>query len=129
MFGGYTYLDARVLPTASPAVAGGRFPNVAEHSFALLSTYRLFPGFTAGGQLFYTSARYGGSTVASTATLPGYWRFDLTAKAAITSKVELQVNVLNLTDRVYYDAIYRSAAPFAYIAPGRSALATLRFRL
>ena len=119
VFGGYTYLDARVLATTNPPVAAGPFPNVAANSFAMLTTYRLFDGLTVGGQAFYNSARYGGSTVAGSATLPGYWRFDLTAKATITSKVELQVNVLNLTDKVYYDAIYRSAAPFAYIAPGR----------
>lgn len=129
VFGGYTYLDARVLATTNPPVAAGPFPNVAANSFAMLTTYRLFDGLTVGGQAFYNSARFGGSTVAQTATLPGYWRFDLTAKATITSKVELQVNVLNLTDKVYYDAIYRSAAPFAYIAPGRSALATVRFKL
>jgi len=33
--------------------------------------------------------------------------------------------VLNLTDELYYDALYRSATPFSYIAPGRSALVTL----
>ncbi len=129
VFGGYTYLDARVLATTNPPVAAGPFPNVAANSFAMLTTYRLFDGLTVGGQAFYNSARYGGSTVAGSATLPGYWRFDLTAKASITCKVELQVNVLNLTNKTYYDAIYRSAAPFAYIAPGRSALATVRFKL
>ncbi len=129
VFGGYTYLDARVLPTTNPVVAGGPFPNVAKNSFALLTTYRLFDSITVGGQAFYNSARYGGSTIASTATLPGYWRFDATAKANITSKIELQINVLNLTNKTYYDAIYRSAAPFAYVAPGRSALATLRIKL
>jgi catecholate siderophore receptor len=34
-------------------------------------------------------------------------------------------NVLNLTDETYFDALYRSATPFTYIAPGRSALLTL----
>ena len=129
VFGGYTFLDAKLLPTTNPVVAGGPFPNVARNSFAMLTTYRLFDGFTIGGQAFYNSARYGGSSIAGTATLPGYWRFDATAKATITSRIELQVNVLNLTNKTYYDAIYRSAAPFAYIAPGRSALATLRVKM
>ena len=40
----------------------------------------------------------------------------------------MRVNVLNLTDKVYYDAIYRSSTPFAYIAPGRSAMVTLTGR-
>ncbi len=129
VFGGYTYLDAKVLPTTNPVVLGGPFPNVARNSFAMLTTYKLFDSFTVGGQAFYNSARYGGSTIAQTAMLPGYWRFDATAKASVTSKIEVQLNLLNLTNKTYYDAIYRSAAPFAYEAPGRSALATLRFKL
>ena len=129
VFGGYTYLDARVLPTTNPPVAGGRFPNIPDNSFSLLSTYRVFGGVTVGGQATYNSARFGGTTVADTATLPGYWRFDATLKASVSSRVELQLNALNLTDRVYYDAIYRSAAPFAYEAPGRTVLGTVRVKL
>jgi catecholate siderophore receptor len=33
--------------------------------------------------------------------------------------------VLNLTDKRYYDAIYRSGTPFSYVAPGRSAFLTV----
>lgn len=123
-FGGYTYLDARVLESTNASEVGGRFPNVPKHSFSLLTTYALTDRLSIGGQAFYASTRYGGSNVAGTASLPGYWRFDATARYRVTSNVEFRLNVLNLTNKVYYDAIYRSGTPFAYVAPGRSALLT-----
>ncbi len=129
VFGGYTFLDARVLATSNPPVAAGAFPNIPRDSLAVLTTYRLFRGVTIGGQASYNSRRYGGPTIAGTANLPAYWRFDATAKASLSSRVELQLNLLNLTDKTYYDAIYRSATPFAYVAPGRSLLATLRVKI
>ena len=105
------------------------FPNIPKHSLALLTTYKLFDWLSAGGQANYNSRRFGGSTIGGTANLPGYWRFDATARATVTSKIEVQLNILNLTDKTYYDAIYRSGTPFAYVAPGRSALLTVRFAL
>ena len=46
-----------------------------------------------------------------------------------TEWLEARVNVNNLTDKRYYDAIYRSGSPFAYIAPGRSAFLTLAVKM
>lgn len=129
VFGGYTYLDAKVRRSTNPAEVGGRFPNIAKNSFALLTTYKLVEGLTIGGQANYNSRKFAGANVAGSGSVPGYWRFDATAKASISSNVEVQVNVLNLTNKTYYDAIYRSSTPFAYVAPGRSALATLRVKL
>ncbi len=129
LFGGYTYLNAKVLPTVSPPQAGGVFPNIPKHSVAMLATWQIIDGFTIGGQANYNSERYGGSTIGGTATLPAYIRFDATARVKVSSKAEVQLNVLNLTNKTYYDAIYRSSTPFAYVAPGRSALLTLRVAL
>ena len=57
--------------------------------------------------------------------VPGYVRFDAVAKYRFNDRFELRANVVNIADRTYYDAIYRSGTPFAYIAPGRSATLTL----
>ncbi len=129
VFGGYTFLDAKVLATTNPPVAAGTFPNIPRHSAALLTTYVLTDDLTIGGQATYNSVRYAGSTIAGIGSLPAYWRFDATAKLKVSARAEVQLNLLNLTDKVYYDAIYRSATPFSYIAPGRSLLATLRVKI
>lgn len=130
LFGGYTFLDAEVMETVVDGVVvqrGGAFPNVPKHSFSLLSTYEIVDGLALGGQVFYSSARYGGSSIAGTPELPGYWRFDATARWRVSKHFEARLNALNLTDKTYYDAIYRSGTPFAYVAPGRSVLFTLSF--
>jgi catecholate siderophore receptor len=122
LFGGYSYIDARVTESPNPAQVGGRFPNVPEHSASLLSTYEILPGFQLGGQVFHAGRRYGGATVAGAASLPPYWRFDAMARWRASNRVEVRLNLLNLADETIYDAIYRSATPFTYVAPGRSAL-------
>ena len=124
VFGGYTYLDARIRSSGTPANVGRRFANVPEHNFSLLTTYRLFDSLTIGGQAYYRSRVYGEATNVD-ASIPGYWRFDAVARYKLTSKIEARVNVLNVADKRYYDAIYRSGSPFSYVAPGRSATFTL----
>jgi catecholate siderophore receptor len=57
--------------------------------------------------------------------VPGYARLDAVARWKPLSWLEARLNVNNVTNKRYYDAIYRSASPFAYIAPGRSAVLTL----
>ena len=53
------------------------------------------------------------------------WRFDLFGGYQISDNVGVSFNLLNATDELYYDALYRSATPFSYVAPGRSFKVTL----
>jgi catecholate siderophore receptor len=78
-----------------------------------------------GGQVFAQSKITGEATTVN-ASIPGYVRFDAVAEFHPTDNLELRLNVLNLTDKRYYDAIYRSGSPFSYIAPGRSATLTAK---
>jgi len=123
-FGGFTYLDAEITDSLDSTNVGSRFPNVPKYNVSLLSTYQLTDWLMIGGQAYYQSKLHGGTYASTTATVPGYWRFDAVARVKPSSNTEVRLNVLNLTDKRYYDAIYRSSAPFAYIAPGRSATLT-----
>jgi catecholate siderophore receptor len=126
LFGGYTWLDATVTQSiADPAAEGQRLANVPEQTAALLASYTFLPGFEVGAQVSYRSEVFGGSLIPNAGKLDSYVRFDAVARARLAPGLNLRINVLNLTDKVYYDAIYRSGSPFAYIAPGRSAYATL----
>ncbi len=79
VFGGYSYLDARIVDggfsalTAAavgarpaqivyvPSVNTGRqFPQTAKHSFTLWSNYAVTPALTIGGGAFYSSRVFGG---------------------------------------------------------------------
>jgi catecholate siderophore receptor len=39
-----------------------------------------------------------------------------------------QLNVINITNELYYDAVYRNATPFAFVAPGRASYLTLNWK-
>jgi catecholate siderophore receptor len=129
LFGGYTFLDAEIVQSADPTIVGKRFANVPRHSFALLANYAATERLLLGAQATYRSRIFGGTLDANGNSLPGYWKFDLVGRYRLTDRVELRANVTNLTDKRYYDAIYRSATPFSYVAPGRQATvsATLTF--
>lgn len=121
VFGGLTWLDAKVRKATVKANEGARFPNVPEYSLSLLTTYALTNKLTIGGQAYYQDEVHGGLNVAGASTIPGYWRFDAVARYQLAKAAELRLNVLNLTDKTYYEAIYTSNTPFSFVAPGRSA--------
>lgn len=125
IFGGYTYNDARIVSSTIVDNVGRRFSNIPLHSANLLATYLVTSRVEIGGQAHYQSTVFGGTLAAGSAHIPGYVRFDLIARWKPTDRLEARVNVNNLTNKTYYDAIYRSATPFAYVAPGRSGFVTL----
>lgn len=125
LFGGVTLLDTEI--TSSPIVGqvGAPFPNVSETSFALTSRHDITDRLYLGGAAVYASEKFGGTITAGTTRAPGYWRFDLFGGYELRDGVELSFNLLNATDELYYDALYRSATPFSYVAPGRAFHVTL----
>ncbi len=129
LFGSYTYNDATITASANPANVGRRFANVPQHSGSLLMTYALTSRVQIGGQVYAQDKVYGGSQAAGTSQLPAYVRFDAVARWRPIDALELRLNVLNVLDKTYYEAIYRSSSPFAYVAPGRSAMLTATIRL
>ncbi|WP_420606324.1 TonB-dependent receptor [Novosphingopyxis sp.] len=125
LFGGYTYLDAVITKAADPEQQGARFANVPRHSASLLATYQLTDAFMLGGQATVRSEIFGGTQAAGDTRVPGFVRFDAVARYDIGNALQVRLNVLNLTDELYYDTLYRSGTPFVYVAPGRSALVSL----
>ena len=57
-----------------------------------------------------------------------WWRFDAFAEYKLTDNVELRVSGLNLTNELYYDAIYQAADSFAFVAPGRAGYLTIKVK-
>ncbi len=124
---------------------GKPFPQTAKHSFTLWADYKVLPGLTIGGGAFYSSRVYGnfsdnraatqtaaGVVTVSPATriiarsVPDYWRFDTRIGYTINDKLDVSVNIQNLTDKTYFNQVFTNH--YAAIAPGRSAFATLNFK-
>ena len=125
LFGGYTYLDATIRRAADPAQQGARFANVPRHSASLLATYDATDRLMVGGQVTARDRIFGGTQAAGDASVPGFVRLDAVARFNVASSVQVRANVLNVTNTLYYDTLYRSGTPFVYVAPGRSALVSL----
>jgi catecholate siderophore receptor len=125
--GGLTMLDARTVSAPIASRVGAKFPNVAKTSFGLMNRYFVTDDLSLGESSTYNSRRYGGVAAANITFIPSYWRHDLFAKYDIQDGLELSVNVLNATNKLYYDGLYSSSAPFVYVAPGRSVLVKLEY--
>lgn len=128
LFGGFTWLDTEVVSSPVPSQVGQALPNVAERSFSLQARWQWTGRLSVGATAIHASEISGGTVVATQTRIPSFWRGDLFAEYTIDDNLSLRLNVLNATDEVYFDTLYRSATPFVYIAPGRSAFATLEYQ-
>jgi catecholate siderophore receptor len=97
--------------------------NVAHQSFSLLTKYQLTDVWELGGQAVFRSKIYGGTLLAANegTSLPSYWRFDTFVEAKIDNNWKVKLFVNNIFNKLYYDALYQSSAPFVLEAPGRVA--------
>ena len=138
VFGGLVLMQSEVtkslVPSAQPLLyptnVGLPLSNVAHQSFSLLTKYQLTDVWELGGQAVYRSKMYGGTFLAANqgTVLPSYWRFDAFAEAKIDKNWTAKLYVANLTNKLYYDALYQSATPFVFVAPGRSVSMVLSAR-
>jgi catecholate siderophore receptor len=131
LIGGLVLMHSEVtkslIPRGDPSLyttnVGLPLANVAHQSFSLLSKYQLNDTWELGGQAVYRSKIYGGTYLAANegTSIPSYWRFDAFAEARIDKNWKVKLFVNNIFNKLYYDALYQSSAPFVLEAPGRSA--------
>jgi catecholate siderophore receptor len=131
-FGGYTYMDSELIEGAYNGVnEGDSLANTPKNTFSLFSTYRVVRGLSLGGGAYYVSKSYGGNQGgagggASGIYLPSYWRYDAFASYAVNDRIDLQLNVQNLTDERYFTKT--NGTHHADPAPGRQAILTLNVK-
>ncbi|RYZ35086.1 MAG: TonB-dependent receptor, partial [Myxococcaceae bacterium] len=112
VFANYTFLDASIQEHTNDFLEGQRLVNTPKRSFSLWTTYALLDNLSLGGGAVYQDVVPVNNPANATVLLtkvPNYWRFDAFASYAF-KKVDLQLNVYNLTDTLYYDAYYGGQA-------------------
>jgi catecholate siderophore receptor len=125
VWAGYTYLDAEVVKSGGDARNDGNQAKfIAPNSFSLWTRYDLDPRWSIGGGATYMDARY--MNDANTISVPDYWRYDAMLGYKVNKSLDLQLNVMNLTDETIYDASH--VGMFATVAPGRSAELSAHFK-
>ncbi|HTI17127.1 MAG TPA: TonB-dependent siderophore receptor [Trinickia sp.] len=124
IFGGYTYMDGQILK-AFDGTTGNVLANTPRHTLTLWTTYALTPHWEIGGGPVFMSSRYAANN--NFVEVGGYTRWDAMA-AYRTKHYDVQLNVWNLTNKMYYDALIPSDGGRAVPGVGRTFLATINYR-
>jgi catecholate siderophore receptor len=128
----YAYLDGKLVSSQYYAQAvGAQLANVPKNTFNLWSTFELPWKFTAGGGSQFVDSRTASTTAPSDPVtglvkrIPSYWLFNTMASHPLGERMNLQLNLYNLTNRKYFDEIHP-----AHIVPGAgfTALVGLNFK-
>ncbi len=133
VFGGYAYLNGRIINGITNTANGGlgtttgNVPlNVPKDSANIWTTYTFNQTWEVGGGVFYVGQRYANNQ--NTVQVPAYARVDLTA-AYIQPKYDIRLNIFNLFDTMYYDSLMASDGGRAVAGTGLTGLITLNYRL
>jgi len=100
VFAGYSYLQSRILDTADLSIRGRELPNTPSNNLTLWTTYAFTGRLTLGGGATYQSAAF--ANQGNTAFVPDYWKFDAMVSYKVDDKSTIQLNVYNITDKLYY---------------------------
>lgn len=126
VFASYTFLESRIREHTSDYLIGQALPSTPPHSLSLWSTVTLWKRLVLGGGAVYqakTAVNNPANAMARLNEVPRFWRVDAFGSYAF-SKVDLQLNVANLTDALYYEQTSGSRA-----VPGRALTAMVSTRI
>ncbi|MDM0045999.1 TonB-dependent receptor [Variovorax dokdonensis] len=130
---GAAFMKSEVLESAVAANVGRELANFANNSISGQLKYQATPAFYFGGGFTYQSEMCAGQPDTGAGyTADGYCSqrvqpftvYDLFAGYRINKNLELRAAVLNLFDKEYYTAAYRSGS-FLYKGDGRAFRVTM----
>ena len=114
---GYTYLDGKTSGVgASGPFNGTVAPNLARNALNVFGEYRFNPQWEVGLGANYLGSRF--ADVYNTAKAPSYLVWNAMLEWNVTQKLTLQLNGLNLFNKLYYDGIYYTSASENHVIPG-----------
>ena len=129
IFAGYTYLDGKTLSSGIPADVGQPLQNVAKNALNLWTEYEFTEAWEAGFGGNWLDKRY--ADFGGTTTVPGYVVWNAMVSYKVSKNFALQLNGLNLFNRLYYDAPYYTSPAENHVIPGagRSGMLSIRMTL
>ena len=126
LFGAYTHLDATIIDGIAPGTLGKTPANTPKDAASLWATYAITPEWEIGGGTTYSARRYANNT--DVVQVGGYARLDAML-AYHQPKYDIRLNLFNLANRHYYDALIPSDGGRAVPGSGRAATLSLTYRL
>jgi len=108
---GYARMNTKV--AAGPNVTANGVNNLAyapKQTFTAWTSYQVNKAFKVGGGARFVGSLLRGTdgAIGTPAFTDSYWVFDSMASYAINKNVDLQLNINNITDKVYVAAINKS---------------------
>ncbi|MBS0223682.1 MAG: TonB-dependent receptor [Proteobacteria bacterium] len=126
VFGGYTYLDARIIDGIGAGTQGMIPQNTPTDSAAVWTTYTFAKKYEIGGGVTYTGVRFANNT--NVTAVPAGYHLDATA-AYKMEKSTLRLNLFNLTNSLYYEQAMASDGGRTVPYTGFTAMLTYSARL
>ncbi|MFC3650626.1 TonB-dependent receptor [Dyella humi] len=124
IFSGYSHMNGRIVK-ALDGTQGNVPANTPRNTFTTWSTYTFAEHWEAGGGPTYMSQRYAANN--NYVSVGGYTRWDATV-AYHQPRYDIRLNVLNFTNKRYFDAVIPSDGGRAVPGIGRTALATFTYK-
>ena len=124
---GYTYLDGRTTASGTAAYISKDLPNTAHNAMNLWGEYEFTEAFEFGVGGNWLGRRFG--DYSESANIPGYVVWNAMASYRVNKLLHVQLNALNLTNRLYYDGSYYTSAAENHVIPGAGRSARLSIRL
>lgn len=101
---GYAFTRAKIREATTAAPAGRRIGQVPRNQFSLWNRYDVTDRFGIGAGLYYQSRQF--TTISNTTILPSYTRLDAALFYKLTDRLDVQVNLENVTGKTYFPAAH-----------------------
>lgn len=137
MQAGAAFMKSKVLASNTATNVGLPLSNFADRTFSAQAKYYLTRDFSVGVLARHESKRCGGQPDTGAGhnaqglcsqPVPAFTVYDLVASYRINKKADMRFHVLNVTNKDYYTAVYRSGA-FLYKGDERAVRVTLNLDL
>ena len=125
IYGAFAWLHGEIVKSNVPATEGKEPDGTPYTSGNVWTIYRLGGGWEIGGGAFASAGWY--LNDANTARVPSYIRLDATI-AYVRPKYEIRLNIINLTDEVYYVGGYENSGNRVIAGQPLTALVTGTYR-
>jgi catecholate siderophore receptor len=125
IFAAYTFLDATIIDGVAPGTQGKTPANTPKNSASIWTIYAFNANWEAGAGATYVGPRYANNT--DLVYVPGYTRFDAMV-AYHQPKYDVRLNIFNLTNKFYYDALIPSDGGRAVPGSGITGMLSLTYR-
>jgi catecholate siderophore receptor len=124
----YTHLNDKITASSDPDSVGKFAPNSPHDAVSVWTTVEPSPAWTIGGGFTAVSHRYVDAD--NTAGVPSYVFFNAMTSYQVGDHLKLQLNLNNVTDKLYFTAAYYTGVDENHALPsaGRTLIGMASYR-